>query len=138
MKTSIEETVILDATDQVLGRLAVRAAIILRGKHKPTFLPYRLSGDKVMITNAEKIRVTGRKSLQEHTFRHTGWPRGLRSQQLRDRLEQNPERVITDAVQGMLPKNRLTKEWMKRLTITKGQPTANGSPTTAEQNRRSQ
>jgi large subunit ribosomal protein L13 len=128
--------VVIDATDQVLGRLAVRIANTLRGKNKPTFLPNRISGERVLITNAAKIRVTGRKREQKRYFWHTGHPGGLRSKALGERLKVEPEAVIIDAVRGMLPRNRLRDEWMKRLTVVKGNPsqsTVDSPPPAAEQ-----
>lgn len=112
--------VVIDATGEILGRLAVRVANILRGKTKPTFQPYLVSGDRVVVTNAAKIRVTGRKLQQKIYYRHTQWPGGLRSKSLEERLATEPERVIEDAVSGMLPKNRLRDRWMRMLTVVKG------------------
>jgi large subunit ribosomal protein L13 len=117
---STQSTVTIDATDQILGRLAVKIANVLRGKVKPTFTPDLISGDKVLVINAEKIKVTGRKREQKIYFRHTGWPGGLRSKSLGERLATEPEKVIEDAVRGMLPKNRLRNQWMKRLTVMRG------------------
>lgn len=112
--------VVIDATGEILGRLAVRVANILRGKTKPTFQPYLVSGNRVLVTNAAKIRVTGRKLQQKIYYRHTQWPGGLRSKSLEERLATEPERVIEDAVSGMLPKNRLRDRWMRMLTVVKG------------------
>ena len=116
------QTVVMDATDQILGRLAVRVANTLRGKNKPTFRPHLLSGDRVLVTNAEKIRVTGRKLQQKVYYRHTQWPGGLRSKTLEERMAIEPERVMEDAVKGMLPRNRLRDRWMKMLTVVRGNP----------------
>ena len=98
---------VVDAEGQTLGRLASKIAPILRGKHKPIYTPHLDTGDFVIIINAEKVRVTGRKMDQKFYHRHSGYPGGLTSISLRDQLRQHPERVLQAAVRGMLPKNKL-------------------------------
>lgn len=128
---SLGRPVVIDATDQILGRLAVRVANILRGKDKPIFAPHLVSGEKVVVVNAEKIRVTGRKLKQKVYYRHSGWPGGLKARTLEERLRTEPEKVIVDAVWGMLPRNRLRKRWLKRLTVVKGEPSERPPRSTA-------
>lgn len=111
---------VVDASGQVLGRLATRIATILRGKHKPTFSPHLDVGDHVVVINAEKVQLTGRKR-QDKTYRwHTGYLGGLREVKADRMLETHPERVIEWAVQGMLPKNRLGRAMAKKLKVYRG------------------
>jgi large subunit ribosomal protein L13 len=112
--------VVMDASDQVLGRLATEAARILRGKHKPDFTPYLDTGDFVVIVNAEKVRLTGAKFDQKVYYRHSGRPGSLKSETARERLEKYPERVIQAAVWGMLPKNRLGRKLLRKLKVYAG------------------
>src|SRR3989337_1482028 len=98
---------VLDADGQVLGRLATRIATLLRGQHKAVFTPHLDAGDGVIVINAAKVRVTGRKAQLEMVYRHSGYPGGLRADRLGDLLRTKPERVIADAVRGMLPKTPL-------------------------------
>jgi large subunit ribosomal protein L13 len=114
------EWYVVDATGQTLGRLATRVAHILRGKHKPTYSPSADAGDFVVVVNADKIHVTGRKMEQKLYYRFTGYPGGLRSTPLRDLLQKHPERVIEHAVRGMLPKNRLGRRMFKKLKVYAG------------------
>lgn len=114
------EWYVVDATGQTLGRLATRVAHILRGKHKPTYSPSADAGDFVVVVNADKIHVTGRKMEQKLYHRFTGYPGGLRSTPLRDLLQKHPERVIEHAVRGMLPKNRLGRRMFKKLKVYAG------------------
>lgn len=109
-----------DASAFTLGRLATRAAHILRGKHKAAFTPHMDLGDFVVVKNAKKIRLTGRKAVQKKYFRHSGYPGGVRSISLQDLLEKRPQEVIRLAVSGMLPKNRQRKHMLKRLKIVDG------------------
>jgi large subunit ribosomal protein L13 len=109
-----------DATDEVLGRLATRIAWRLMGKHKPTFCRNLDVGDFVVVTNAEKVRVTGNKAKQKMYYRHSGYPGGLKSISLEKTLEQHPTRVIEYAVRGMLPQNKLRASMMKRLRVYAG------------------
>jgi len=111
---------VVDATDQVLGRLASRVATILRGKHKPIFAPHLDVGDHVVVLNAEKVHLTGRK-LRDKVYRwHTGYIGGLREVNAEKMLRTHPERVIEWAVQGMLPKNRLGRAMAKKLKVYRG------------------
>ena len=110
----------IDAKDQTLGRLAAQVAKLLIGKHKPIFAYNMSVGDNVVITNAEKILVTGKK-LKDKTYQlYTGYPKGLRSTTLDKRMEKNPVRVVEDAIKGMLPNNKLRKEMMRKLYVYKG------------------
>ena len=111
---------VVDAEGKVLGRLATRIATILRGKHKPLFAPHLDVGDHVVVLNAEKIHLTGRK-LQNKQYRwHTGYIGGLREVSAEKMLKTHPERVIEWAVQGMLPKNRLGRAMAKKLKVYRG------------------
>jgi large subunit ribosomal protein L13 len=108
---------VIDASDQVLGRVATKAATILTGKHRPRYVPFMVSGDHVIIVNAEKIKLTGEK-LDKKVYRwHTLYPGGLRSVSARKVFETKPERLLREAVLGMLPKNKLRKRLVKRLKI---------------------
>jgi large subunit ribosomal protein L13 len=111
------EWYVVDASGQTLGRLATRIASVLRGKHKPTFTPHVDCGDFVIVVNAHKIRVTGRKMDQKFYHRHSGYPGGLKSTSLRDQLNRHPVRVIESAVRGMLPKNRLGRRMVRKLKV---------------------
>jgi large subunit ribosomal protein L13 len=112
--------VVMDASDQVLGRLATEAARILRGKHKPDYTPHLDTGDFVVIVNAEKVQLTGAKLDQKVYYRHSGRPGSLKSETARERLCKYPERVIQAAVWGMLPKNRLGRKLLKKLKVYAG------------------
>jgi large subunit ribosomal protein L13 len=114
------EWFVVDAENQTLGRLASRIAPILRGKHKATFTPHLDCGDFVIVVNAEKVRVTGRKLDQKYYHRHSGYPGGLKSVSLRTQLDNHPERVLQSAVKGMLPKNKLGRQMIKKLKIYAG------------------
>lgn len=108
---------VIDATDQVLGRIATKAATILTGKHRPQYTPFLLSGDHVIIVNAEKIKLTGEK-LDKKVYRwHTLYPGGLREVAARKVFETRPEKIVREAVLGMLPKNKLRKRMVRRLKI---------------------
>ena len=111
---------VVDAEDLVLGRLSTRIAMVLRGKHKPTFSPHVDGGDFVIVTNAEKVKVTGNKSMQKVYYRHTGYPGGMRETLLKDMLEKHPDRVIRRAVWGMLPKGPLGRRQIKKLKVYAG------------------
>ncbi len=110
---------VIDATDVVLGRLATQAAILLRGKNKPTYAPHADSGNHVIIINADKIALTGNKMGKE-LYSHSGRPGGRRRDSYAELREQNPERIIKTAVMRMLPKNRLAKVQLDRLRIFRG------------------
>ena len=114
------EWVLIDATDQVLGRVAVKAAHILKGKHKPQYTPHIDTGDFVVIINADKIRVTGNKAEDKRYYRHSGFPGGLKSESFNEAMEKHPERVIEHAVKGMLPKNTLGRAMGKKLKVYVG------------------
>jgi large subunit ribosomal protein L13 len=112
--------VVLDASDQVLGRLATEAAHLLRGKHKPTFTPHFDTGDFVVVVNAERVRLTGNKLDDKVYYRHSGKPGSLKSETARERMSKYPERVIQAAVWGMLPKNRLGRKLLRKLKVYSG------------------
>ncbi len=114
------EWFLVDAEGKTLGRLATKIAEILRGKHKPIYTPHLDCGDYVVVINADKIRVTGRKLDQKIYYRHSGYPGGLKSITLRDQLQKHPERVLEAAVRGMLPKNRLGRKMFKKLKVYAG------------------
>ncbi|HUT17550.1 MAG TPA: 50S ribosomal protein L13 [Anaerolineae bacterium] len=111
---------VVDAEGQNLGRLATRIATILRGKHKPTFTPSMDMGDFVVVINAGKITVTGHKMEDKKYYRYSGYPGGLRETTLRRVLQTHPTRVLEAAVRGMLPKNRLGRQMIKKLKVYAG------------------
>lgn len=111
---------IVDASDKVLGRMATRVATYLRGKHKAQFTPNTDSGDYIVVINAEKVNLTGKKLDQKVYYHHTGYPGGIKSETARERLARKPEKVIMDAVWGMLPKNRLGRSLLKKLKVYSG------------------
>jgi len=111
---------VVDATGKTLGRLASRIATMLRGKHKPEFTPHEDVGDFVIVLNAEKIKVTGRKLDQKKYYRVSGYPSGLHSVTLRRQLELHPDRVIRAAVKGMLPRGHLGRKQLKKLKVYAG------------------
>lgn len=111
---------IADAKGQTLGRFASRLAKILMGKHKPNYTPNVDSGDFVVVVNAEKIKVTGKKLAEKIYYHHTGYMGNLKAETLRERLEREPEKVIFDAVWGMIPKNRLGRKIIKKLKVYRG------------------
>lgn len=111
---------VIDATDQTLGRLSTRIATVLRGKHKVDFSHHVDCGDYVVVVNAEKVRLTGRKLDAKRYYRYSGYPGGLKSRTARQVLDEDPERVIRQAVKGMLPKNRLSRAVIKKLKIYPG------------------
>ena len=111
---------VIDAQDVVLGRLAVAAANLLRGKHKPTFTPNTDGGDFVIIVNAEKVALSGDKQHKKLAYRHSGYPGGLKSRSLSEMLAQRPEEVIRIAVKGMLPRNRLARKQLTKLKVYAG------------------
>lgn len=114
------EWFVVDAAGQNLGRLATRIATVLRGKHKPIFTPSMDTGDFVIVVNADKIAVTGRKLDQKMYYRYSGYPGGLTETSLRRMLGTHPTRVIEFAVRGMLPKNRLGRAMLKKLKVYAG------------------
>ncbi len=112
---------IVDADDQVLGRLATRVATVLRGKHRPTFTPHVDCGDFIVVVNAEKVKLTGNKAADKRYWRHSGFPGGIYSRTAAEVLERKPEDVIRKAVEGMLPRNRLGRQLAKKLKIYAGE-----------------
>ena len=115
-----ERWYLVDADGKTLGRLASEIAKILKGKHKPTFSPHLDMGDYVVVVNAEKVHVSGRKLEQKFYYRHSGYPKGFRSVSLRVQFEDHPERVLTRAVLGMLPHNQLGRRLAKKLKVYAG------------------
>jgi len=111
---------VIDATDVVLGRLAVESATLLRGKHKPTFAPHVDGGDFVIVINAAKVSLSGSKRENKLAYRHSGYPGGLRSTAYGELLEKDPRRAIEKAVWGMLPKNRLSRQLLTKLKVYAG------------------
>ena len=111
---------VVDAESKTLGRLATQIADVLRGKGKPAYTAHVDTGDFVIVVNAEKIAVTGKKLDEKLYYRHSGYPGGLRSRTLREQLERRPEEVIRRAVRGMLPKNRLAAAQLKKLKVYAG------------------
>ncbi len=111
---------IADASGQTLGRFAARIAKVLMGKHKPTYTPNVDNGDFVVVINAEKIKVTGKKLTDKVYYCHTGYIGNLKAETLKERLEKKPEEVIFDAVWGMIPKTRLGRKMIKKLKVYKG------------------
>ncbi|WP_214468432.1 50S ribosomal protein L13 [Microbacterium flavescens] len=111
---------IIDATDVVLGRLASHAARLLRGKHKPTFANHVDTGDFVIIINAEKVALTGQKLEKKKAYRHSGYPGGLSSVTYDELLTKNPERAVEKAIRGMLPKNSLGAQQLRKLKVYRG------------------
>ena len=112
--------VLIDATDQVLGRVASMAAQILKGKHKPQYTPHVDTGDFVVIINASKIKITGAKAKDKTYYSHSGYPGGLKEESFARAMERHPERVIERAVRGMLPKNTLGRAQGKKLKVYAG------------------
>ena len=111
---------VVDAENKTLGRLATQIANVLRGKRKPTYTPHVDVGDFVIVVNAEKVAVTGGKREKKLYWRHSGYPGGIRSRTLGDLLEKRPEEVIRRAVKGMLPRNRLARQQLRKLKVYAG------------------
>ena len=111
---------VVDAEGQTLGRLAAEVAKILRGKHKPTFTPHVDTGDFVIVVNADKVKLTGKKLIQKTYFHHSGYPGGSTFTQAGHMLEKRPERVVEMAVRGMLPKNKLGEQMYRKLNVYAG------------------
>ncbi len=111
---------VIDARDVVLGRLAVQVATLLRGKHKPTFAPHVDCGDFVIVVNADKVSLSGNKRADKLAYRHSGYPGGLKSISIGALLEKDPRRAIEKAVWGMLPKNKLGRQMMRKLKVYAG------------------
>ncbi len=111
---------VIDASDIVLGRLASQAAALLRGKHKPVFAPHVDTGDFVIIVNADKVVLTGNKLADKRAYRHSGYPGGLHSVSYADLMATSPQRAVTKAVKGMLPKNTLGRQMLRKLKVYAG------------------
>jgi large subunit ribosomal protein L13 len=111
---------VLDAKDRILGRMATEIAVKLRGKDKPEFAPHMDMGDFVIVVNADKIKVTGNKLLQKKYHRYTGYPGGIREISLEKLMKKNPEEVIRRSVRGMLPKNKIGRDLLKKLKVYSG------------------
>lgn len=111
---------VIDATDVVLGRLAVQAATLLRGKHKPTYAPNVDGGDFVVIINAEKVAISGNKRDDKFLYHHSGHPGGLKSRSVGEVLAKNPDRLVENAVKGMIPKNKLGNAIVGKLKVYAG------------------
>src|SRR4051794_460420 len=118
--TRERDWLLIDARGKTLGRLATQIADILRGKRKPEYTPHVDTGDFVIVVNAEAIAVTGNKREAKMYHRHSGYPGGLRSRTLADMLERRPEEVIRIAVKGMLPRNRLARQQLRKLKVYAG------------------
>jgi len=116
----VRDWVVFDASDKVLGRFATKIADKLRGKDKPTFTPHVDGGDFVVVINADKVKVTGNKADQKKYYKHSLYPGGLKEKSYKEVFENNPERIIENAVKGMLPKNKLGKLIIKKLKVYSG------------------
>lgn len=114
------EWFVVDAENQILGRMAAQLAHRLRGKHKPEFAPHMDNGDFIVVINCEKIAVTGKKLETKMYYRHSGYPGGLKETNLEKMLQKKPDQVIMNAVRGMLPKNRLGRAMLKKLKVYSG------------------
>ena len=112
---------VVDAKDQVLGRLAANVASVIRGKKKPTFTPNTDTGDFVVVINADKVKMTGKRELMKTYFRHSGYPGGGKTTSYAEVMQKNPEFAIENAVKGMLPKTRLGKQLIKKLKVYVGE-----------------
>lgn len=119
-ETRERDWLVVDATGKTLGRLATQIADVLRGKHKPEYTPHCDVGDFVVVVNAEKVAVTGRKREEKRYYRYSGYPGGMRSRTLAEMLERRPEEVIRLAVKGMLPRNRLARQQLRKLKVYAG------------------
>lgn len=111
---------VIDAEDVVLGRLASHVAVLLRGKHKPIFAPHLDTGDFVVVVNASKVALTGNKLRDKRAYRHSGYPGGIRSVAYADLLARHPEKAVEKAVRGMLPKNTLGRNMLRKLKVYAG------------------
>jgi large subunit ribosomal protein L13 len=111
---------VVDAKDKILGRLATEIAFRLRGKHKPTFSPFIDNGDFIIVTNADKIQLTGKKWDDKKYYRHTGYMGGIKETTARELLEKQPTDLVTKAVKGMLPKNKIGRAQLKKLKVYAG------------------
>ena len=116
-----KEWIVVDVKDQILGRAASKIAKMLRGKHKPSFTPHIDCGDNVIVLNADKVRLTGNKWTEREYVRHTGYPGGKRVTNPRELMQKHPTDVVTKAVKGMIPRNRLGRTIMKNLFVYTGE-----------------
>ena len=123
----VHEWFVVDASRYTLGRLASAIAVRLRGKHKPIFTPHVDTGDYIVVVNAEKVRVTGRKEEAKTYYRHSGYPGGIKSRSLREMRSKHPERIIEIAVKGMLPKNPLGRAVARKLKVYAGSEHPHGA-----------
>jgi large subunit ribosomal protein L13 len=114
------EWFVVDATGKTLGRLATQIANVLKGKHKPIYTPSMDCGDFVVVVNADKVKITGRKLDQKIYYRYSGYPSGLTEVSLRDQLKDHPERVLEDAVLGMLNRNKMRRQLIRKLKVYAG------------------
>ncbi len=119
--TRVKEWYLLDCTNQILGRFATRIATVLSGKHKPSYLPYMDNGDYVVVINAAKLKVTGRKLEKKQYYRYSGYQSGLKQISLKQQLQKDPTEIIKSAVKGMLPKGPLGRAMLKKLKIYAGE-----------------
>ena len=110
----------VDATDKTLGRLSTEIAKILQGKHNPHYTPNTMTGDYVVVVNAEKVKLTGKKITDKMYYHHTGYPGGIKSTNAVNLLEKNPTAVLTKAVKGMMPKNQLNRDALRNLKVYAG------------------
>lgn len=117
----VRDFYVIDATDVVLGRLAAKAAHVLRGKHKPTFTPHVDCGDNIIIINAEKIKLTGNKLEKKVYYNHSGYTGGLRERKAKEMVEKYPVEMVERAIKGMLPKGRLGRQMYKKLFVYAGE-----------------
>ena len=120
-ETVRKEWFVVDAKDEVLGRLASKVAIVLRGKHKPSFTPHVDCGDNVIVINAEKVKLTGNKMTDKQYVRHSGYPGGQRHESPEHLMNKKPEAVLEKAIRGMLPKSRLGSELFRNLYVVVGE-----------------
>ena len=130
------EWFIVDAAEKTLGRLATEIALRLKGKHKPEYTPHVDTGDYIVVINADKVRVTGKKTTDKMYYRHTGYPGGLRSISFDKLIDHKPEMIVEQAVKGMLPKNPLGRDMFRKLKVYAGSehPHAAQQPQTLEIN----
>lgn len=112
---------IIDAKDKILGRLSTEVATLLMGKHKLEFVPYLDMGDFVTVINAAKIKVTGKKATQKKYIRHFGYPGGFKQETFDELMKKDPRKIMEHAIRGMLPKNKLGRAVIKKLTVYKGE-----------------
>lgn len=118
--TKQTKSITIDASNKVLGRLATEIATKLRGKDNPNFEYYKFYNQEIVITNASKIKLTGKKESQKVYYSHSGYIGKLKTKNYKDTFDKNPKLIIINAVKGMLPKNRLQKKWLKNLTVLNG------------------